>query len=449
LSTIPSDREVVLRRVTRRLIPFAFLCYVVAYIDRVNIGFAQRELQRDLGLSFEQYGIGAGLFFLGYCLFEIPSNLILEKVGARRWIARIMIGWGLVSMATMFITGVWSFMIARVVLGIAEAGFFPGMVLYLTYWIPAAERAKANALFMMAAPVSVIVGAPVSEALLAMDGIGGLRGWQWLFLLEGLPAVVLGLLALKVLTDRPEHAEWLPADDRQWLATTMNAERALRGEMGHVSVGRSLRSGRVWLLSVIYLMNATVTYGIFLWLPRMLQDVAGPGRSVSVLTALPFVAALIAMVLIGRHSDKTGERKFHVAACAVTAAIGLFLAVAFRNHLYLLVLAFTICQIGQRSIMSVFWTMPPMLLGGTAAAAGIAMINAIGNLGGFFGPTIMGSLRDFTGGYSGGLLVLAGALVIEAILVSTLKLPDAPSNTPALPDPQPAVRDPQSIAGRA
>jgi len=277
---MPSDRAVVLRRVTRRLIPFAFICYVVAYIDRVNIGFAARELQHDLGLSATEYGVGAGLFFLGYCLFEIPSNLVLDRVGARRWIARIMIVWGLVSMATMLITDVWSFMIARVVLGIAEAGFFPGMVLYLTYWIPAAERARANALFMTAAPVSVIVGAPVSEALLSMHGVWGLHGWQWLFLLEGLPAVILGILALRVLTDRPEQADWLPPAEREWLASTMNAERALRGEMGHVSVGRSLRSGRVWLLSIVYLMNATVTYGIFLWLPRMLQDVAAHGAAV-------------------------------------------------------------------------------------------------------------------------------------------------------------------------
>jgi MFS transporter, ACS family, tartrate transporter len=417
----------VLSRVTRRLIPFAFICYVIAYIDRVNIGFAARELQQDLGLSATEYGVGAGLFFLGYCLFEIPSNLILERVGARRWIARIMIVWGLVSMATMFITDVWSFMAARIILGIAEAGFFPGMVLYLTYWIPANERARANALFMMAAPVSVIVGAPVSEALLAMHGIGGLHGWQWLFLLEGLPAVILGLLALKILTDRPEQADWLPPADREWLAATMNAERALRKDTGHASIGQSLRSGRVWLLSTVYLMNASVTYGIFLWLPRMLQDAAGPGVSVSWLTALPFVAALIAMVLIGRHSDRTGERKFHVAACAITAAIGLFLAVAFRGHLYLLVLAFAICQIGQRSVMSVFWTIPPMLLSGSAAAAGIALINAIGNLGGFFGPTVMGTLRDATGGFTGGLLVLAGALILEAILVSILKLPDTKS----------------------
>jgi ACS family tartrate transporter-like MFS transporter len=429
LSSPPPDSALVLSRVTRRLIPFAFICYVVAYIDRVNIGFAARELQQDLSLSATEYGVGAGLFFLGYCLFEIPSNLMLERVGARLWIARIMIVWGLVSMATMFIYDVSSFMIARIVLGIAEAGFFPGMVLYLTYWIPAHERARANALFMMAAPVSVIVGAPVSEALLAMHGIWGLRGWQWLFLLEGLPAVILGVFALKILTDRPEKADWLPPADREWLAETMNAERALRKDTGHASVGRSLRSGRVWLLSTVYLMNASVTYGIFLWLPRMLQDTAGPGVSVSWLTALPFVAALIAMVLIGRHSDRTGERKLHVAACAITAAIGLFLAVAFQSNLYLLVLAFAICQIGQRSVMSVFWTIPPMLLSGSAAAAGIALINAIGNLGGFFGPTVMGTLRDATGGYSGGLLVLAGMLILEAILVSMLKLPNTLSPT--------------------
>src|SRR5690349_2472550 len=221
----PIARKDVIERVTRRIIPFAFICYVVAYIDRVNIGFAAAELQRDLGLSKTEYGIGAGLFFLGYCLFEVPSNLILDRVGARLWIARIMIVWGLVSMATMFVSGVTSFMVARVVLGIAEAGFFPGMVLYLTYWIPAHERARTNALFMMAAPVSVIVGAPVSEALLKMDGVLGLAGWHWLFLMEGLPAVVLGLMALAVLTDRPEKAGWLPAPDREWLSRTMAAER--------------------------------------------------------------------------------------------------------------------------------------------------------------------------------------------------------------------------------
>ena len=420
----PVRRRRVLRQVQRRIVPFAFICYVVAYIDRVNIGFAATELQRDLRLSQTEYGFGAGLFFLAYCLFEIPSNLILERVGARRWIARILIGWGLVSMGTMFVTDVWSFMAARVLLGIGEAGFFPGIVLYLTYWIPASERARTGALFMMAAPMAVIVGGPVSEALLKLDGRLGLQGWQWLFLLEGLPAVILGVLALRVLTDRPERATWLPPDDREWLCRTMSEEQARRQADGHTTFAGSVGSGRVWLLSGVLFMNSLVTYGIFLWLPKMLQDVSGTrGFALSTITSIPFVAALAAMVVVGRHSDRTGERKLHVAACAATAAVGLLLAVASQGSLWLLVVSFTISQMAQRAVVGVFWAMPPMFLGGTAAAAGIALINATGNLGGFFGPAIMGTLRDVTGGYSGGLLVLAGALLIETLLVLSLKLP--------------------------
>ena len=414
----------VLRRVQRRLVPFAFICYVVAYIDRVNIGFAATELQRDLGLSQGEYGFGAGLFFLAYCLFEIPSNLILERVGARRWIARILIGWGIVSMATMFITDVWSFMAARALLGIAEAGFFPGMVLYLTYWIPARERARTGALFMMAGPVAVIVGGPVSEALLGLDGRFGLAGWQWLFLIEGLPAVVLGLLTLVVLTDRPEDATWLAPGEREWLARTMADEQAIRQSVGHTRLRTSLASGRVWTLSGVLFMHSLVTYGIFLWLPKMLQDVSGTrGFALSTITAIPFGAALVAMVLVGRHSDRTGERKLHVAACAATAAVGLGLAAASQGSLWVLVLSFTLSQMAQRAMVGPFWAMPPIFLGGTAAAAGIALINAIGNLGGFVGPAIMGMLRDSTGGYAGGLLVLSSALVLEALLVLSLKLP--------------------------
>jgi ACS family tartrate transporter-like MFS transporter len=424
-------RRQVVARVTRRLIPFAFLCYVVAYLDRVNVGFAASVMQRDLGFSNTEYGVGAGLFFLGYCLFEVPSNLILERVGARRWIARIMIGWGLVAMGMMFVRDASSFYAARVILGIAEAGFFPGIVLYLTYWIPAADRARTGALFMMAAPVSIIVGAPVSAALLALDGLGGLRGWQWLFLLEGLPAVLLGIFALRVLTDRPPDATWLPAPDREWLTRTMNHERTQRAASGHVSVRQSLSSGRVWLLCLVYFLNTVNTYGIFLWLPKMLTEAAGSKEvSISLLTAIPFTAALIAMVLVGRHSDRTGERKGHVAACALTAAVGLLLAVAFRHNIWLLVFSFTLSQMGQRSVMSVFWSIPPIFLGGVGAAAGIGLINAIGNLGGAVGPSLMGILRDFTGAYTGGLLVLAGALVVEAIVVMTLKIP---------------ARDPQAV----
>jgi ACS family tartrate transporter-like MFS transporter len=440
-------RRVTLAKVTRRIIPFAFICYVVAYIDRVNIGFAARELQGDLRLTDTTYGIGAGLFFLGYCLFEIPSNLILEKVGARLWMARIMVVWGLVSMATMFIYDTTSFYAARVVLGAAEAGFFPGILLYLTYWVPASERAKNNALFMTAAPIAMIVGAPISGALLSLDGFLGLQGWQWLFVVEGFPAVVLGVLALWVFTDKPEQARWLSAPERDWLSRTMEAERAARKAHDKASVLRSLASPKVWLLSFAYFLNTTVTYGVFLWLPKLLQDVSGyKDFRLSVITAIPFVVALIGMVVIGAHSDRTGERQKHVAACALTAATGLVLAVTFRESVPLLVLSFALSQLGQRSVMSVFWAIPPMILGGTAAAAGIALINSIGNLGGAVGPSIMGWLRQGTNSYSAGLLVLAAALVLEAILVMSLKLP------PAVPRPEARDADlklvPPILSGR-
>jgi ACS family tartrate transporter-like MFS transporter len=417
-------RERVVSAVTRRLVPFLFLAYVVAYLDRVNLGFAAKDMQADLGLSNQVYGIGAGLFFLGYFVFEIPSNLILERVGARRWIARIMIVWGLVSMATMFVEGRVSFYAMRVLLGLAEAGFFPGVILYLTYWIPARERAKTGALFMTAAPVAMLIGAPVSGLLLELDGALGLHGWQWLFLVEGLPACVLGVMALTWLTDRPEQASWLPPDERAWLEQEMARERASRAGHGHDRVLQSLASGKVWLLSLVYFMNTTVTYGIFLWLPSILEDASGlSGLRLSLITAIPFVFALVAMVLVGRHSDRTGERKGHVAACALVAALGLVLVVWFQSSVALVVFSFALCQIGQRSVMPPFWAIPPIFLGGAAAAAGIALINAIGNLGGYFGPTVMGFLKDQTGGYSGGLLVLVGALVLEAILVLMIRLP--------------------------
>ena len=418
-------RDEVIGRVTRRLVPFAFLGYVVAYIDLVNIGFAESVLQHDLGLTDAQYGYGAGLFFVGYFLFEVPSNLILERVGARRWIARILIGWGIVSMGMIFVRDVWTFYAARVLLGIAESGFFPGIILYFTYWIPAADRARTGALFMMAAPVAIIIGAPISNRLLTLHGALGLHGWQWLFLIEGLPAVLLGFVALRALTDRPGEAQWLTERQREWLTRTMDAEREHRAAVGHTSILRSLRSGRVWLLCGVYFLNTIVTYGIFLWLPKMLIEAAGGQQSfgLSIMTTLPFAAALVAMFLIGRHSDRTGERKYHVAACAMTAAVGLVLAVVFRNNLWLVVLSFTLSQIGQRSAQGVFWAIPPIFLGGAAAAACIGLINAIGNLGGAVGPSIMGALRQATGSYSQGLLVLASVLLIETAIVVSLRLP--------------------------
>src|SRR5689334_14920736 len=295
------QQRLVINRVARRLIPFAFVCYVVAYVDRVNIGFAASALQRDLGLSATEFGLGAGLFFLGYCLFEIPSNLILVRVGARRWMARIMIVWGIVSMGMVFVRDTPTFFAARILLGIAEAGFFPGMILYLTYWIPSGERARTGALFMMAAPVAVIVGAPASEAILKLNGWAGLAGWQWLFILEGLPAVVLGVLALWVLTDTPEKAEWLTPAERDALIGIMRQDQAERAVHAHGSTLRALTETRFWLVTSVYFLNTVVTYGIFLWLPKILQDASGTaGLRLSLMTTIPFIAALIAMVLIGR-----------------------------------------------------------------------------------------------------------------------------------------------------
>ena len=422
-----TDRDV-LPLVTRRLIPFLFVAYVIAYVDRVNIGFAASAMQRDLGLSDSVYGTGAGLFFLGYFLFEIPSNLILQWVGARRWIARIMIVWGLVSMAMMAVTGKWSFYGMRVLLGLAEAGFFPGAILYLTYWIPARDRARNAALFMMAAPVTILIGAPLSGLLLLLDGWLGLRGWQWLFIGEGLPAVIVGLIALVYLTDRPEQAQWLSPEARRWLSVEIARDREAAAEHGHATFVASLRSKRVWLLSAAYFLNTSVSYGIFLWLPKILEDASGlQGLRLGLVTAVPFTFALAAMVIVSRHSDRTGERKLHVAGCSLVAASGLVLAAASGQRVLLLVVSFTICQAAQRSVQPLFWAIPPLLLGGTAAAAGFALINAIGNLGGYAGPTMMGWLKEATGGYAPGMLVLAAGLVVQAGIIASLRLPPRPA----------------------
>lgn len=415
--TTPIDERRVMARVSRRFIPLAFVCYVVAYLDRVNVGFVAGELQHDLGLSATAYGVAAGLFFLGYCVFEVPSNLMLERVGARRWIARIMITWGLVAMATTFVHNAWTFMAARVLLGVAEAGFFPGIILFFTYWFPASERARTGALFMAASPVAVIVGAPLSTWILRLNGVAGLRGWQWLFLIEGLPAVILGFVVLGLLTDRPADAHWLAPHERAWLTRRMADDRSARGG-GPASVEGTIGSPALWLLCAVFFLNSIVNYGMFLWLPKLLADVTKlKGFALSTTTAIPFAVALAAMVFVGRASDRHGERRRYVAACALGTAAGLFIAVAFQGHTWLLVLGFAVAQVGLRSGAGVFWALPAELLGTAAAAVSIGLINAVGGAGGFVGPTLMGALLDATGGYTGGLLVLAGVLIIEAFLV--------------------------------
>ena len=418
----PDLERRVLRRVTRRLVAFSFICYVIAYIDRVNVGFVSAVLQQKLGLNNAEYGFGAGLFFLGYFLFEIPSNLILERFGARRWIARIMIVWGIVSMAMVLVTGKASFYAMRFLLGLAEAGFFPGIVLYLTYWIPARERARNGALFMMAAPVAILVGAPVSEALLQLHGWLGVEGWQWLFLLEGLPAVVLGVAALYVLTDRPEQARWLDPEGRAWLSARMAEEREQR--VRHAAGFRDLLNPKLLVLCLFYFFNTTVTYGIFLWLAEILEGVSGyKDFKLGLLSGATLVPAIFGMILITAHSDKTGERRWHTAICACIAMSGLVLTVVSGTNTFLVWVCLAICHLGQRTVQAVFWSIPPIFLGGAAAAAGIAFINSVGNLGGQLGPWLMGRLKDATHGYSAGLLVLAGALFLEAIVVLSLRLP--------------------------
>jgi ACS family tartrate transporter-like MFS transporter len=417
-----------INRVMWRLVPLLFMSYVVAYLDRVNIGFAATELQRDLGLTDAAYGLGAGLFFVTYCLFEIPSNLILARVGARAWIARILITWGLVSIGMMLVGGRSSFYAFRLLLGVAEAGFFPGIILYLTYWIPSAARARAGALFLTAGPVSFVIGAPVSQLLLKLDGRLGLHGWQWLFLVEGFPAILLGLIAWRWLTDRPEHATWLDDRQRAWLIGQLQREHAdQQAERLTSAEGlRSVLSGRIWLLSGIYFLNALANYGLLLWLPKILRE-ASPlrGTTLGAVTAIPFVVSLGVMVLVGRHSDRTAERKWHAVACVLTASVGLALASRSQASFGLIVTGFTLSVLGEQSVLSVFWAMPPLLLGGTAAAAGIAMINSLGNLGGAVGPWVVGTLRTHSGGYASGLLVLAAVFVLEATLIALLRLPRA------------------------
>jgi MFS transporter, ACS family, tartrate transporter len=409
----------VLRKVTWRIIPFVMLLYFVAFIDRVNIGFASLTMNKDIGLSPAVFGFGAGIFFWGYFLFEVPSNIILDKIGARIWIARVMITWGLVSAAMAFVSGATSFYVLRFLLGAAEAGFFPGIILYLTYWFPARERAAATALFMAAQALSTILGSPVSGALLEMDGLLGLKGWQWLFLLEALPAVVLGFVVLGFLTDRPEQAKWLADDERDWLVRTMNAETADKAAIAAHSVWRGLADPRVLALSLVYFGTSAGLYTLGIWAPQIIKQFGLSSFEVGCLNAIPPTAAVIVMILWSRHSDRTGERTWHVVIPCLLAAFGLALA-APATGLAAVVAALTLVNIGISSCKPPLWSMPTMFLSGPAAAAGIATINSIGNLGGFAGPAMIGWIKEQTGSFAGGLYFVAGLLLMSAVLTFLL-----------------------------
>jgi len=405
-----------LAKVRWRLIPFLFLLYIVAYLDRVNVGYAALDMNRDLGFSAAVYGFGSGIFFLSYTLLEVPSNLILARVGARRWIARIMITWGLVSMAMMFVTSPLSFYVLRSILGAAEAGFFPGIILYLTHWFPARERARAVALFMTATALAGVIGAPLSSAILQLDGFGGLHGWQWLFLIEGLPAVLLAPVVLQRLTERPADARWLTAAEREWLSDQMAREHAQTDDV-HLTLGAAARSGRLWALSALYFCIVIAIYGVSFWLPQIVQATGGlSAATVILLTAIPYVAATIGLVVIGPRSDASGERRWHVAVPCLIGATGFVLTVIAPQTPAVSLVMLSIAAFGIWGTLGPFWAMPTALLRGTAAAGGIAIVNSIGNIGGFVGPFAIGWVRDATGSFESGLLALAGVLVVGAAI---------------------------------
>jgi ACS family tartrate transporter-like MFS transporter len=395
------------------------LLYFIAFVDRVNIGFAALTMNKDLGFSPTVFGFGAGIFFLGYFLFEVPSNLVLEKVGARIWIARVMITWGLISGAMAFVQGPNSFYALRFLLGAAEAGFFPGIILYLSYWFPARQRAAVTAIFMAAAPLSTVLGSPVSGALLEMHGVLGLSGWQWMFIVEAVPAVILGVVVLFYMTDRPEKAKWLQEDERNWLVTTMNAEAARKAGTASHSVWRGLADLRVIALSLVYFGTSAGLYTLGIWAPQIIKEFGLSSLQVGFLNALPGIVAIVAMVVWARHSDRSGERTWHVVGACMLAALGLVLA-GFAGTVVAVLLALTLVNIGISSAKPPLWSMPTMFLSGSAAAAGIATINSIGNLGGFVGPAMIGWIKDLTGSFQGGLYFVAGLLVLSAVLTLVL-----------------------------
>ncbi|GLR91952.1 MFS transporter [Bradyrhizobium iriomotense] len=405
----------VLRKITLRIVPFIMLLYFVAFIDRVNIGFAALTMNKDLGFSPTVFGFGAGIFFLGYFLFEVPSNLVLDKVGARIWIARVMITWGLISGAMAFVQGPNSFYALRFLLGAAEAGFFPGIILYLSYWFPARQRAAVTAIFMAAAPLSTVLGSPVSGALLEMHGLLGLAGWQWMFLIEAAPALVLGVVVLFYMTDRPEKAKWLTEEERRWLVLTMNAEVTSKAHAAHHSIWRGLADPRVLALSLVYFGTSAGLYTLGIWAPQIIKELGLSSLQVGFLNAVPGIVAVIAMVAWARHSDRTGERTWHVVSACLLASLGLAMA-GFAGTVASVVLTLTLVNIGISSSKPPLWSMPTMFLSGSAAAAGIATINSIGNLGGFVGPAMIGLIKDLTGSFQGGLFFVAGLLVLSALL---------------------------------
>jgi ACS family tartrate transporter-like MFS transporter len=426
-------------KVTKRLVPFLIVCYFIAYLDRVNVGFAALEMNQDLGLSQTAFGLGAGIFFIAYFIFEVPSNLLLERFGARKWIARIMLSWGILSGTMAFIPAIGratglgnenTFYLVRVVLGAAEAGFFPGIIFYLTLWFPAQYRGRIVGYFMAAIPLSTVIGAPISGVLLYLHGGLGLAGWQWLFIVEAVPAIILAGVVFFYLTDWPADATWLAPEERTWLTERLDLEQRQRQAVRDYSVRQSLVNPRVLGLSLVYFGAVATNYGLSFFLPQIVKAFGLNIFLTTLVSATPYAVGLVGMVWWGRRSDRVVERKFHAAFPLFIAAVGIAVSTALDNPT-LKMLSLCVAGFGIFANLPVFWTLPTAFLSGAAAAAGIAVINSIGNLAGFAGPFAMGWIRDHTGSYAGGLLLLAALGIIALGILLMIGQDEVPEHTAA------------------
>jgi MFS transporter, ACS family, tartrate transporter len=428
-----------MRKVYLRLLPFSVLAYVLAYIDRINVSFAALTMRDDIGMTATTFGFTAGLFYWGYFIFEVPSNVILEKIGARIWIARIMITWGILAGATAFATNATSFGIVRFLLGVAEAGFFPGLILYFTYWFPSRHHARIVSGFLVGLPFAVAVGAPVSTGLLGLDGLFGLRGWQVMFIAEAVPTIVIGVLCYFVLTDRPQQAKFLTEAERNWLVNTIATERRATEAGGTLTLWQSLYNPKVLLLALNYVGIVTASLGVLIFVPQIIKSLGNfSNMTVGWLAMIPYVCGGISMVVWGRISDRMNERRWNLFLACVLSTIGLAVAGLTMGTPWAMV-GLSLATVGFYGSKGPFFAMPPMFLSGTALAAGFAWINSIGNLGGFFGPWYVGAMRDLTGSFSGGLYGLALLGLISSIVCALfLHIPDRQTSAEVRGVQQPA-----------
>jgi len=410
-----------IRRITWRLIPFLMLLYFVAFLDRINVGFAALTMNKQIGLTSQMFGLGSGIFFAGYFLFEVPSTVILHRVGARFWIGRVLITWGIVSVAMAFTRGPLSFYVLRFLLGLAEAGFFPGIILYISYWFPSSHRSAVTAMFMAAAPLAGLIGSPISGALMGMNGLVGLHGWQWLFLVEGGPAILLGLITFWFLTDRPADATWLPPAEREWLTRTIAQEQAALAGRTSQSLWRGLADWKVLALSLAYFGTSAGLYTIGFWAPLIVKGLGFSVFSTGFLVAIPNLIAVVGMVLWSHNSDRTGERYWHAAIACIIAAAGMALAARAGGSAVLAISGLSLTALGVSAAKPPLWSLPTMFFGGTAAASSIGLINSLGTLGGFVGPYMIGATNGTSGNFSRGLSLVGGTLVVSAVTILAMR----------------------------